>query len=141
MVHYANVELVGRLAGVPIMEGNHRKKATRDDGTVYYPTLPEAVKSIIGKDGRMFYAFTVVVEGQNSSDWIQCICNDESILAEEYMRGELVCVQGRLTVRDKKDGSGNYRTNVRVVVTKVTRLVETVSFERVGTDSFRGAPY
>lgn len=137
---YANVEIVGRLAGIPIMDGKHRKKMQREDGTWYYATMPEAVKTLTGKDGRTFFSFTVVVESGNTSEWIQCICYDESILAEDMVRGQMVCVQGRLSVRDKKDEQTNtYRTNVRVLVRKVVLLIDTVAIERAGTDTFKGA--
>jgi hypothetical protein len=143
MTHYANVEIVGRLAGIPIYENGKRKKMERTDGSgSYYATMPEAVKHLHTKDGREFFSFTVVVDTSNGSEWIQCICYDQSILGEELLRGQLVCVRGQLSVRDKKDDiTKTYRTNVRVLVKKVIQLVETVTFEKVGTDEFQGAAF
>ena len=141
---YANVEIVGRLAGIPIVDGNGKRvKRERPDGSgSFYATLPEAVKHLTAKDGREFFSFTVVVDTSNGSEWIQCICYDKNILGEELTRGQLVCVRGQLSVRDKKDAKTElYRTNVRVLVKEVIQLVETVPFKKVGTDEFQGAAY
>jgi hypothetical protein len=141
---YANVEIVGRLAGIPILDGNGKRlKRDKEDGSgTYYATLPQAVKHLTAKDGREFFSFTVVVDTSKGSDWIQCVCYDRNILGEEFTRGQLVCVRGQLSVRDKKDAKTDlYRTNVKVLVKEVIQLVETVPFKKVGTDEFHGTAY
>jgi len=144
MTNYANVELVGRLAGLPVMDAKgKRQQMKRDDGTLYYATLQETVATATAKDGSPFYTFTVVVDnGNNSSEWIQCISFDKNILDQDMTRGDLVCVRGRLSVRNKKNDQGVYRTVVRVMVKEVLQLVEPpLRFARIEADQFEGAAF
>jgi single-stranded DNA-binding protein len=143
MTNYANVELVGRLAGIPLMENGKRMKRKNEEGKEYFATMVEPIATARAKDGSSFYTFTVVVDnGNNSSEWIQCISFDKSILEQGLARGDLVCVRGRLSVRNKKNEKGEYRTIVRVMVREVLELVEPpVRFGRIEADQFSGTPF
>ena len=107
MLGLNNVQIIGNLGGTPEM-----KYINNDDHVVNFSVaVNERWKSRNG-------------EPQERTTWLRIVAFNGigSACAEFLKRGSAVYVEGRLQVREYEDKSGNARTTVEVVASKVRFL-------------------
>ena len=96
----------------------------------------EVLKQEVVKGGTtLYWRFSVAVDKKRldkvtkqtivDTDWISCTCWDERIVGQNFRKGEVVQVTGRLTTYGEKvEGSDLPKTRLAVVAERVQRVLD-----------------
>ncbi len=127
MDSFSQVVIKGRLGSGK--DGDVLKQEQVKGGTTLYWRFSVAVdKKRLDKVTKQ----TIV-----DTDWISCTCWDERIVGQNFKKGEVVQVTGRLTTYGEKvEGSDLPKTRLAVVAERVQRVMdESSSWEPIPSGS------